>query len=69
MPSENGNKVLEALTSGIGPFSTKEIAELSGLEPKQISCQMGGLKKKGLIESPVRCKYIITEAGRAELNN
>lgn len=69
MASENGVKVLKALASGEGPFSSKEIAELAGLEAKQVSCQMSNLKKKGLVDSPVRCKYAITNAGKAELNS
>ncbi len=69
MASDNGIKVLQALASGDGPFSSKEIAEISGLESKQISCQMSSLKKKGLVDSPVRCKYVITQAGKAELTN
>ncbi|ADK85417.1 hypothetical protein Deba_2052 [Desulfarculus baarsii DSM 2075] len=69
MASDAANKILQALGSGDGPFSGKEIAEITGLDSKQVSCQVGALKKKGFVESPVRCKYVITDAGKAELGN
>ncbi len=66
--SENARKVLEALAKAPGPVGSKEIAEVSGLETKQVSCQLSALKKKGLVASPARCKYEITDAGKSELS-
>jgi predicted transcriptional regulator len=37
------------------------------LDPKQISCQLTALKKKGFVTSPVRCKYEITKNGKLAL--
>lgn len=65
--SDNNRKILDALASGDGPWSNKEVAEMAGLEAKQVSCAMGSLKKQGLVDSPVRCKYVITEAGKGQL--
>ena len=65
--NEVQKKILEALASGKEPLANKDIASLTGLEAKKISCNMSALKKKGLVESPARCKYVITPAGKAEL--
>lgn len=65
--SEDKKKILQAMAGGDGPWANKEIAQIAGLEPKKVSCNMGALKKKGLVESPARCKYVITEAGKSEL--
>jgi len=66
--SDEQKKILNAL-AGLGePCGSKEIAAASGLESKSVSCKLTALKKKGLVDSPVRCKYTITEAGRAATN-
>ncbi len=65
--SENQKEVLQALNSATEPFGSKDIASNSNLEPKQVSCQITALKKKGFVTSPVRCKYIITEEGKSAL--
>ena len=49
------------------PFGNKDIAEVTGLEKKVVSSKITALKKKGLVDSPVRCKYGITEEGQAAL--
>lgn len=60
-------KVLEALAKCDGPCGSKDIAEATGLDKKVISNQIAALKKQGLVDSPVRCKYGITAEGRASL--
>ncbi len=60
-------KVLQALSQEGGPWANKQIAEKAGLDTKAVSSAMSKLKKQGLVESPVRCKYAITQAGLAEL--
>lgn len=57
-------QVLEALAKTAGPCGSKDIAVATGLESKQVSCQITALKKKGYIASPARCKYEITEQGK-----
>ncbi len=59
--------ILEALAKCAGPCGSKDIALATGLDKKVISDQIADLKNKGLVDSPVRCKYGITTAGRASL--
>jgi len=60
-------QVLEALAQCAGPCGNKDIAEATGLDKKVVSSKITSLKKKGLVESPVRCKYGITEDGKSAL--
>lgn len=60
-------KVLEALAKCAGPCGSKDIAEATGLDKKVVSGQITALKKQGLVDSPVRCKYGITAEGKASL--
>ena len=57
-------QVLESLAKTSEPCGSKDIAAATGLESKQVSCQITALKKKGYIDSPARCKYEITEQGK-----
>jgi len=60
-------KVLKALSGAKDPMSNKQVAESAGLESKKVSAAMSALKKEGLVDSPVRCKYSITAAGKKAL--
>jgi Fe2+ or Zn2+ uptake regulation protein len=62
--SENQRQVLEALAQSSEACGSKELAAATGLEAKQISCQITALKNKGYVSSPARCKYEITEQGK-----
>jgi len=66
--TEEQRTILEALSRAGEPWGTKDIAATSGLESKLIASRLTPLKKKGLVESPVRCKYSITPAGKALLS-
>ncbi|WP_028580109.1 Fur family transcriptional regulator [Desulfogranum japonicum] len=66
--SDKQKEVLEALAKSNDPCGSKDIASVTSLEPKQISCQITALKKKGYVASPVRCKYEITEEGKKALD-
>jgi Fe2+ or Zn2+ uptake regulation protein len=66
--SEKQREVLQALAQCKDACSSKDIASSTSLEPKQVSCQITALKKKGFIDSPVRCKYEITSDGRNALS-
>lgn len=66
--SDKQKEVLEALAKRTEPCGSKDIASATSLEPKQISCQVTALKKKGYVASPVRCKYEITQEGKEVLN-
>ncbi len=59
--------VLEALARCEGPCGSKDIAQATGLDKKVVSDKIAELKKKGLVDSPVRCKFAITSAGKASI--
>lgn len=65
--SSEAKKILSVLAKAKEPMSNKQVAEEAGLESKQISSAMNALKKDGLVDSPVRCKYGITPAGKKAL--
>ena len=49
------DKVLETMNSAGEPLNAGKIAELSGLERKDVDKAMSNLKKEGTIVSPKRC--------------
>ena len=59
--------ILEALAKSEGPCGSKDIAQATGLDKKVVSDEIAALKKQGFVDSPVRCKYGITPAGKASL--
>lgn len=65
--SDEQKQVLEAMGKCNGPCASKDIAAATGLETKQVSCRITALKKKGYVDSPVRCKYEITSEGKTAL--
>ncbi len=65
--SDEQKQVLEAMEKCDGPCASKDIAAATGLESKQVSCRITALKKKGYVDSPVRCKYAITDEGKTAL--
>lgn len=65
--NDKQKEVLEAMSKCDEPCASKDIAAAVGKEAKQISCQITALKKKGYIDSPVRCKYAITSEGKTAL--
>lgn len=65
--ADNGKTILQALAKCGGPCGTKELVEATGLDKKVVSDEIAALKKKGLVDSPVRCKYGITEDGKAAI--
>lgn len=65
--ADKGKTILQALAKCGGPCGTKELVEATGLDKKVVSDEIAALKKKGLVDSPVRCKYGITEAGKASV--
>lgn len=64
--NQEGKKVLAALKAAGGPVAPKQIAQSAGLDSKQVSEIIKGLKAQGLVESPVRCKWAITAAGKTQ---
>lgn len=60
-------QVLAAIEKIAAPCGSKEIVAETGLDAKAVSAKVAELKKKGLVDSPVRCKYGITAEGRSAL--
>jgi DNA-binding MarR family transcriptional regulator len=58
--SEAQEKVLKALESVGKPAGNKDIAQATGLDGKEVTKAIKGLKSLGLVGSPVRCKYAPT---------
>lgn len=50
-------KVLAVMTAAGKPLKAGEIAELSGLDKKEVEKTMNELKKEEKIFSPVRCAW------------
>jgi predicted transcriptional regulator len=67
--TEEQKQILETMDKCQEPCGSKDIAAATGLEAKAISSRITAMKKKGLVESPVRCKYSITEDGRSALKS
>ena len=54
---EKSEKVLEAMKKAGKPLKAGEIAELTGLDKKDVEKAMDQLKKEGKIVSPIRCQW------------
>ena len=54
---ETKAKVLETIKQAGAPLNAGKIAELSGLDRKEVDKAMKQLKEEGAIVSPVRCKW------------
>jgi len=61
-------QILEALTNTDEPCGNKDLAEATGLDKKVISNKIAAMKKAGLVDSPVRCKYGVTAEGRKAIS-
>ncbi len=58
---EKEKLVLEAFKKAGKPLRPKEIAEITGLESKEVSKIIKKLKEQGKVNSPKRCYYALTE--------
>ena len=54
---ETKDKVLAVMKEAGTPLSAGKIAELSGIDRKEVDKAMKQLKEEGAIVSPVRCKW------------
>lgn len=50
-------KVLETIKASVEPLNAGKVAELSGLDRKEVDKAMAKLKAEGKIESPKRCYW------------
>ena len=54
---ETKEKVLQVMREAGEPLNAGKIAEISGLDCKEVDKAMKQLKEEGAIVSPVRCKW------------
>lgn len=54
---ETKEKVLQSLKSATKPLRPGEIAELTGIDKKDVEKAIKSLKDSGAIHSPIRCCY------------
>ena len=54
---EAKDKVLASMKDAGEPLNAGKIAELTGLDRKEVDKAMKQLKEEGAIVSPVRCKW------------
>ena len=54
---ETKEKVLATMKAAGEPINAGKVAELSGLDRKDVDKAMKQLKEEGAIVSPVRCKW------------
>ena len=54
---DNVQKVLETIKASAEPLNAGKVAELSGLDRKEVDKAMAKLKADGKIESPKRCYW------------
>lgn len=69
IPAKDDQKaaILKMMAGSGAPCGCKEIAECCGIDSKSVSGTLKILMSDGYINSPIRCKYGITEAGRTAL--
>ena len=58
---ENKEKVLQVLKEAGEPLNAGKIAEISGIDRKEVDKAMKALKEEGAIVTPVRCKWTAAE--------
>ena len=58
---ETKEKVLQVMREAGEPVNAGKIAELSGIDRKEVDKAMKQLKEEGAIVSPVRCKWAPAE--------
>ena len=54
---ETKDKILAVMKEAGTPLNAGKIAELSGIDRKEVDKAMKQLKEEGAIVSPVRCKW------------
>ena len=58
---ETKDKVLQVMQKAGEALNAGKIAEISGLDRKEVDKAMKALKEEGAIVSPVRCKWAPAE--------
>lgn len=65
--TEEQHKILTAIAADDAPCGSKEITARSGMTSQKVSSNVKSLKSQGYIDSPARCKYCLTPAGKSIL--
>lgn len=65
---EIGKGILTALAAMEEPVGCGEIAKKAGLPTPKVVGKLRGLLKQGLVERPLKGKYVITEVGKAAIS-
>lgn len=66
MKDDVEEKVLQTLMGFDKPVGSKELAQATGLDGKEVTKAIKKLKSKGLVGSPVRCKYNAVQKGASK---
>jgi len=66
--NEDEKQILTALNTLTEPAGCKEIGEAAGMPWRSVMGKLRGLKKEGLVESPVKSKYVISEKGKEAIS-
>ena len=62
--NEDQKQILTALNTLTEPAGCKEIGEAADMPWRSVMGKLRGLKSEGLVDSPVKSKYVITEKGK-----
>lgn len=66
--NEDEKQILTALNTLTEPAGCKEIGEVADMPWRSVMGKLRGLKKEGLVESPVKSKYVISEKGKEAIS-
>lgn len=65
-PEDLEKKILGLLKGASAPMGCGEVAKALHVQVAQVMAKFRSMKTKGLVESPEKGKYIITEEGRKQ---
>jgi len=66
--TEEQRKILNALTNLAEPSGCKDIGEAANIPWRTVMARLRGLKGDGLVETPVKGKYIISAKGKEKVS-
>jgi predicted transcriptional regulator len=66
--NEDQKHILTALNALTEPAGCKEIGKAADMPWRSVMGKLRGLKKEGLVESPVKSKYVISEKGKEAIS-
>ena len=61
--------IIGCLSGKETPVTNKQIAADIALDTKKVTSKIKILRNRGFIDSPVRCKFALTDLGRKHLSN